>query len=404
MDDSPRPLSHGALPAAAFLIDDSQAYPSVEERTAAAHAVLENERSPFRAAFEHAAIGMALVDLDGRFLKVNRSLCQLVGYTSDELQERTFQSITHPDDLQADLELAAKLMRGEIDHYHMEKRYFHKQGHPIWILLSGSLARDPAGGALYAIAQIQDITARKLAEAELARRVRHLERLTAAVSQILQALASSSQDGVCAAVLQSVLDALESEAGLFLRLSDDGDLVGAYIAPQETRSVLCAAADRSSLWNRALQERACLAENNSGHMACGRTFARSLVAPIIHENACLGLFHVGDAPRDYTADDVDFLGRVSAMIAPVIHARIEREKLTPRESEIMDLIVSGMTLKQIAQSLDISVQTVAKHRARVYFKLNVASDVELVHLATESDPVRLAGMLITRPSILGDSN
>ena len=126
--------------------------------------ILRESEERFRLAFEYAAIGKALVALDGHFLKVNRSLCDITGYCEQELLATTFQAITHPDDLDTDLGYATQLLSGEIHSYQMEKRYFHKQGHIVWILLSGCLVRDERGQPLYFIAQIQDITERKRAE------------------------------------------------------------------------------------------------------------------------------------------------------------------------------------------------------------------------------------------------
>lgn len=126
--------------------------------------ILKESEERFRKAFEYAAIGKALVALDGHFLKVNRSLCEITGYSEQELLATTFQAITHPDDLDADLGYANQLLSGEIHSYQMEKRYFHKQGHILWILLSGCLVRDEREQPLYFIAQIQDITERKRAE------------------------------------------------------------------------------------------------------------------------------------------------------------------------------------------------------------------------------------------------
>ena len=108
--------------------------------------------------------GVALVALDGRWLRVNRSLCDIVGYSEPELLASDFQTITHPDDLEADLSYVRQLIAGEIRNYHMTKRYLHKQGHIVWILLSVSLMRNEAGEPLYFISQIQDITERKQAE------------------------------------------------------------------------------------------------------------------------------------------------------------------------------------------------------------------------------------------------
>ena len=125
---------------------------------------LRASEARFRSAFDHAAIGMALVALDGRWLEVNRSVCGIVGYCEAELLARDFQSITHRDDLEADLLHVRRLIAGEIRDYQMVKRYIHKQGHVVWVLLSVSLVRDEGGNPLYFISQIQDITQRKEAE------------------------------------------------------------------------------------------------------------------------------------------------------------------------------------------------------------------------------------------------
>jgi len=141
------------------------------EANVAAHsgleAALHESISRFRGAFDYAAIGMALVAPDGRWLEVNQSLCDLVGYTAAELRATTFQAITHPDDLDIDLAYVQQMLTGSIRTYQLEKRYIHKQGHVLWILLSVSLVRDAANRPIYFISQIQDITAQKQAEAAL---------------------------------------------------------------------------------------------------------------------------------------------------------------------------------------------------------------------------------------------
>lgn len=118
----------------------------------------------FRSAFDDAPVGMALLDLDGSWLQVNRSLCQITGYSEAELLATSFQAITHPDDLDTDLAYAGQLLSGEIRSYQMEKRYIHKQGDEVWVLLHGSLIRNAQGQPWYFIAQIQDITQRKQTE------------------------------------------------------------------------------------------------------------------------------------------------------------------------------------------------------------------------------------------------
>ncbi len=131
------------------------------------YAEMRESQQRFASAVRYAAIGMSLVALDGRWLQVNPALCHLVGYSEDELLSLSFQAITHPDDLEADLDHVRQMLAGEIQTYQMEKRYFHKRGHVIWVLLSVSLMRDSQGRPLYFISQIQDITERKQAEVAL---------------------------------------------------------------------------------------------------------------------------------------------------------------------------------------------------------------------------------------------
>lgn len=119
---------------------------------------LKNSEEIFRTAMETAPIGNALIMPDGRFLSVNASLCELLGYSEDELLTNDCQSITHPDDMALDLSLVERCLTGEIDRYRMEQRYFHKSGRTVWALLSVALVRDSNGQPSYFVAQIQDTT------------------------------------------------------------------------------------------------------------------------------------------------------------------------------------------------------------------------------------------------------
>ena len=129
--------------------------------------IIHESETSFRLSFDYAAIGMGLVSPDGRWLRVNKSLCQMLGMTETELLATTFQQITHPDDLELDLKHVYNLIDGSINNYQMEKRYFHKLGHIIWINLSASLVRDEHNKPVHFVSQIENITERKMRETEI---------------------------------------------------------------------------------------------------------------------------------------------------------------------------------------------------------------------------------------------
>jgi PAS domain S-box-containing protein len=126
-----------------------------------------NERR-FRETFETAAVGIAHIRLDGRWLLVNRKLCAIVGYSREELLGMTFQELTHPDDLEADMANARALLAGAVESYTMEKRYYHKDGPVVWVNLTVSLSREGRGRPPYFIGFMEEIGARKRAEEALA--------------------------------------------------------------------------------------------------------------------------------------------------------------------------------------------------------------------------------------------
>ncbi|MFD1551107.1 hypothetical protein DNU06_04085 [Putridiphycobacter roseus] len=138
----------------------------ITERVATEKKLKVSEET-FRGSFDYAGIGMALVNEKGNWLKVNKKLIEMLGYEKEELLKLNFQTITHPEDIDADLELMAQLISGEIDHYQMEKRYFHKSGHFIYTILSVSMVKDMKGKIQHFISQVVDITAAKKAEIKL---------------------------------------------------------------------------------------------------------------------------------------------------------------------------------------------------------------------------------------------
>ncbi len=168
-------------------------------------------RDRFQHAFFAGVIGMAIVTTDGSFLQVNPALCEMLGYSEDDLLNETHQSITHPDDIGPDAEQTQKLLSGATDRFRIEKRYIHRAGHDVWSELSVSLVRSESGRPRYFIAQIVDITDRKLVEQQLVHQAFH-DRLTGLPNRGLfmdrldHALARRQRAGETLAVLFLDLD------------------------------------------------------------------------------------------------------------------------------------------------------------------------------------------------------
>ncbi len=138
----------------------------ITEQELAKQARLKSE-AEFRVTFENAAISVALVDMLGHSIKSNPALQAFLGYSAAELRELTFERFTHPQDLAADLSLYRELMDGKREHYQIEKRYLTKNGRTVWGRLTASLVRDAEGKPQYAVAMVEDITLRQLAQAAL---------------------------------------------------------------------------------------------------------------------------------------------------------------------------------------------------------------------------------------------
>src|SRR5215468_2775958 len=135
---------------------------------------IRDSEARFRAIFENAAVGIARVAPDGRWLEVNQRLCDIVGYTREELMTKTFTDITHPEDLKADLRAMRRMSAGEIETFLTEKRYYRKDGSVVWVNLNASLLRKAEGAPDYFVSLIEDISARKRAEEKLREREERL--------------------------------------------------------------------------------------------------------------------------------------------------------------------------------------------------------------------------------------
>ncbi len=160
-----------------------------------AEAALRESEARFKAVFEGAAIGIALKDLAGRYIQVNDAFLKMLGYDWNELALRNFVDITHPEDVQQDLEVYQKMISGGLDLHEAEKRYLCKDGKILWGRLAVSLIRNEQGEPQFFISMVEDITARKQAEEALRRLNAELEqRVQERTAELRQTVAQLQEE------------------------------------------------------------------------------------------------------------------------------------------------------------------------------------------------------------------
>ena len=161
---------------------------------------LARSEERFRATFQQAAVGIAHVAPNGRFLRLNQRFCDIVGYPREELLQLTFQDITHPDDLDADVDHVQRLLEGASNTYSMEKRYFRKDGGIVWVNLTVRLLREETGEPRWFVSVVEDITRRKIAEKKIKRYQKRLKalasRLTVAEERERRRIATELHDRI----------------------------------------------------------------------------------------------------------------------------------------------------------------------------------------------------------------
>jgi PAS domain S-box-containing protein len=189
----------------------------ITDRKLAEIALRESEQR-FRAVFEKAAIGIVQVLPDGRFLKVNQGFCNIIGYSKSELNSQNIWDISHPEDVEADMESGNRILTGEILNYSIEKRFICKDGSFVWANVTVSLVRDGFGEPSYTIGVVEDISDRKFAEAILRQQLKR-ERLVVAMLERIRS--SLNLEEILTTTVAEVRQFLQTDRTIIYRFNPD---------------------------------------------------------------------------------------------------------------------------------------------------------------------------------------
>jgi PAS domain S-box-containing protein len=303
---------------------------------------LQASEAHFRALFEHAPVGIGQTNQRGKWLNVNQHFCDMLGYTREELLARSFQEITHPDDLEGSLYLSRQLWAGTSPSLAMEKRYLRKDGSPIWVNVTISLVRSPEGKFRYTVVIIEDISQRKQLEEE---RVRLLEReqqaraqaeATARRLRAIQTLTDTalehlSLEDLLHELLDRIREVMAVDAATILLLSEDRQFLTVHASrglEEAVAAQLRIPFGKGVSGKIAASQKPLIVDDLSKAEVAGpflRENIYSLVGvPLLVKERVIGVIHVGTVqPHCFTQDDVQLLEMVAYRIALAIdHARL----------------------------------------------------------------------------------
>jgi PAS domain S-box-containing protein len=277
-------------------------------------AAIKESEERFRMAFEEALIGMALVLPDGRWLKINKALCDILGYTESEILAMDFWTITHPDDLDSDLKYLKMMLKGTVQTFEKERRFLTKDGEIIWAALYISIARDADGKVLHFIVQIKNITDSKLIKEELQLNESRMEALLE-----LHTMTQATYKEIIHFVMDKGVKLTKSKYG-FIGLMNEDESVCTIQAWSEDVMDDCRMSDKpieyttdqAGIWAEAVrQHRPIIINDYSSHDPDKKgipeahvQLTRLIVIPVFDNDKVIALATVANKDKDYDNLDI----------------------------------------------------------------------------------------------------
>lgn len=330
----------------------------ISDRKRSEEALILSENR-FRGAFEKAAIGMDIVDPEGVITGVNQAFCEMIGYGESELLGRNIAEFSDPGDMALNMEFRRKLFAGEIDKFHMEKRYFHKSGEIVWAILSVSLIRDHQGQPVHVIGQMQDITNTKLYQAEAQTSREKLEKISLSAHDAIVMMDDSGKISFWNRSAESIFGYSEEEAiGMDLH-----DLIGPNKSTLEIQNSLSRFATDGS----------------------GESIGQTLEAMAVSKNGDL-------LPIELSISAVKLKGRWNAIgLARDITERKAAEQQKLREQELSDClnrinetILSTLDFKEVIQKvIDEASKAISAGQGTVYLRDGGAWKIKCIYGAPD---------------------
>ncbi len=365
----------------------------ITDRKRAIEALKDSEQR-FRAIFENAAIGIAQVLPNGKFLKVNPGFCNIVGYSPSELKERIFAEITHPDDLEINLRYNRQLLAGQIQHYSIEKRYICQSGEAVWANLTASLVRAPSGEPKYIVKIVEDISDRKAAEEALRQQFKREQLVVGILERIRSSL---NPEEVLNTAVEQVRQFLQNDRTAIYRLNPDGsgvvtvESVGKGWMPIKGFEIRdnCFAQKYVPLY-QAGRIRAMADIHNSGLSDCHIQILEqlqikaNLTLPILQNERLWGLLVVNQCggAREWQEFEIECLKQISVQLAIAIQQSTlfeqAKTEITDRKQAEQALRESEARERSKALQLEMALQKLKNTQTHLVQQEKMASLGQMV--------------------------